>query len=418
MQAGGHDVEDREQRRAGVGRGAIGEVLLGADALGLGDVLDAIDEHREVLGLGAQDALVEHRRRIVEDSAEEGVHELLGDPVAEPARENGPAFVGEVLDRFEVAIGDQPAGIAFGWGQARPDLGDQQTDVVAHRQVGTDAARRGGPAIVAGEDHPEQRVIEVGERRQGIEWALGQGAFAARAGSRRALAGQRTGELHEQLRQFLVVERAVGGERTHAFFRRVVAAAGEDCRDRLNHRSTNRDAAVEPGAHFGQPGAASIDHVGTRLEVARVLGRLAVDDATVGRADHEAGAGVGGCLDQRLHRRGPLLEANRILGQLLGLGAAQRLEVRDEDRTVDPGKIGLGRLVDAAMNRVVGTLKEVGLAVGHQLDRGLASDLDTKVVKPIGGQHHAGADVVFHLDFVGGDEVLAQLESPPRAALI
>ena len=68
---------------------------------------------------------------------------------------------------------------------------------------------------------------------------LGQRAFAAEAGGRRGLAGQAADEIHEQLRQFLVVDRVVHRQRRQAGLRirRVVAPPGQHRVDRQVHRA-------------------------------------------------------------------------------------------------------------------------------------------------------------------------------------
>jgi hypothetical protein len=51
----GHDVEQGLERRAGVLDAAVLQVTPGDALLGLDDVVDAVDEDLQVLGLGAQD---------------------------------------------------------------------------------------------------------------------------------------------------------------------------------------------------------------------------------------------------------------------------------------------------------------------------------------------------------------------------
>ena len=81
-----HDVEQRLERRAGVldacrPRSRPRATRCCASTM----LLHAVGEDRRVLDLGPEDLLGEDRGRVVEHPAEEGVHELGGDAVAEPA---------------------------------------------------------------------------------------------------------------------------------------------------------------------------------------------------------------------------------------------------------------------------------------------------------------------------------------------
>ena len=131
----GHDLEQRPQRRAGVVDRAVLEVL-GAPLLGLGDVLDAIDEGFHVLCLGPEDRLVEDLGGVVKDPAEERPDEFGGDAIAQPAGQDPFALVLEIFHRFEMALADQERRVALLGGQAAPDFGDQQADVVVDPHFG------------------------------------------------------------------------------------------------------------------------------------------------------------------------------------------------------------------------------------------------------------------------------------------
>ena len=79
---------------------------------------------------------------------------------------------------------DQPLRVALVREEPAPDLGDQQADVVVHPVVRADEARGRAEPGVAGEQHGDQRVVEVGRRREGVERPLGERALGA--GARRA----------------------------------------------------------------------------------------------------------------------------------------------------------------------------------------------------------------------------------------
>ena len=151
---------------------------------------------------------------------------------------------------------------------------------------------------------------------------------------------------------------------------------------------------------------------GPELQVARVLGGLAVDQARIGRAGGEALLRLGGRLEQLLHRGRELVELGDAIDDLLHGLRGQRLVVGEE--VVGPGEIGFGLLVQARVDGVVRPLEEALLAVGDELDA--AGDLGGRGgADPLGGDDHGCGDVVFGLDLGRGVEVLADLEGAPLA---
>ena len=110
------------------------------------------------------------------------------------------------------------------------------------RNLSPDVAGGGGECRAGREDEAEQGGIQIVDGQQGVERALGQRAFAAGAGGAGRLAGQAGDEVGEQLRQFLVVDRAVHGERADpaAGFGRIVAAAGQHGVHGIEHRGRRR----------------------------------------------------------------------------------------------------------------------------------------------------------------------------------
>jgi hypothetical protein len=77
------------------------------------------------------------------------------------------------------------------------------------------------------------------------------------------------------------------------------------------------DAAGQAHGGAAQVGLGRREQVGPDLEVAGVLGRLAVDNAGLVRRDEGRGlALLGDLADELLERRGELLEADRVLDEL------------------------------------------------------------------------------------------------------
>ncbi len=415
--AGGHDVEQRTQGRAGFLHAAVVEVALGHLALGLDDVVDAVHEHLEILQFGLENLLGEDLVGIVEDLTQETVHETVGDAVTETTGQHLLAPVLEVLQFFQVAVFDEVLRIALATVQACPDLGHEQAHVVVHAQVRTDVTGRAGVTGVAGENEGDQRVVQVGRWPQRVERTLGESALAAGTGGAGGLAGEGTDEVHEQLGQFLVVDGVVHRQRADAGLGRVVAPAGQHRVHGVAHLLFQRQLAMKAGADLGHVATHGIHQVQPGLQVTRVLGRLAVHEARMGRGDHVLVALVVGFLQQLAHGLGEAAEGHHVfhhLGQFLPL---EGLVVGEEVARL--GHVLLRLLVVAGDHGVVGALEEAVFAVLHQLDAVLVTSLfGTALGHDTGGDHHRGGDVVFHLQLLRGDEVLAHLEHPPLVVAV
>ena len=78
-----------------------------------------------------------------------------------------------------------------------------------------------------------QRVVEIDNRRQRVKRSLGQSAFRTGAGGRRRFAGHAANKLHEQLRQFEIMNGVEHRQRTNGGLGRVIAAPGQDGRYRI-----------------------------------------------------------------------------------------------------------------------------------------------------------------------------------------
>jgi hypothetical protein len=114
----------------------------------------------------------------------------------------------------------------------------------------------------------------------------------------------------------------------------------------------------------------------------------------------------------RFHRLGVLVELHHVLDDRSRLLHRQRLEVRDE--RAGRGQVGFGLRVEAAMNRVVGTLEQQRLAILHQFNAA-DSVLGIEVASAtFARHHHRRGNVVLGLHLVGGMKVRPQLVNAPR----
>ncbi len=312
---------------------------------------------------------------------------------------------------------DQPLRVALVGEQAAPDLGNQQADVVVHPEARADVAGRGAEARVAGEQHGDQRVVEIRGRGERVERPFRERALRARARRAGRRSRERAHVVHEQLGQLLVVDGPVHAERADAFRRPVVPPAREHADHREQHRRVQRQPAVESRAHLRDVAIARARQVRPNLQVARVPGRLAVDQPRLGRADRVPAVGPRGVPGHvRAHRRREGIVQRHLLDDAPRVSRGERLEVRAEEP--GPRHVLLGLAVEAGMDGVVGALEQPELAVLRQLEAGMPVVLAREADEPARRHHHRGGDVVLHLDLVGGDEVLPQLVRPPGAVLL
>ena len=204
----------------------------------------------------------------------------------------------EIADLFQVSVGEQEFGVALVHAHAAPDLGDQQADVVIHAEMRPHIARRSGEARIAGQDERYQGVVQIHHRRQRVEGRLGQRALAAETGGGRGLAGQAANEIHEQLRQFLVMDRAVHRQRRQAGLgiRRAVSSSRQHRVDGKINRPVRGNSARQASGDLSQVEVSRIRQIGPPLQIARVGRARSVDHARVSRRNH-------------MVRRGPLGEA-------------------------------------------------------------------------------------------------------------
>ena len=160
--------------------------------------------------------------------------------------------MGEIRHALEVPIGDQEGRIPLRDAHPAPDLWHEQTDVVIHAGLGPEASGTGQEHGVLGDGQTHEGRIEIVDRRQCIEGALGESSLAASPGRRRGLAGHAGDELHERLRQLHVMDRAITGQRTHSGFGRVVPATRQDGMHRRVHGTIGAQAPRQSSRHGGQ----------------------------------------------------------------------------------------------------------------------------------------------------------------------
>ena len=164
--------------------------------------------------------------------------------------------------------------------------------------------------------------------------------------------------------------------------------------------------------------SARIKQVRPGLEVARVLGRLAIDDARIGIGDEEGGcAGLHIARNHLLHRPRVFVITNGILEDVARVPDGQWLVVGEEISAV--GKIEFGDFVVTAVDGIVRTLEQTVFAVVHEFHPGQL--LRLRVEQPLDkrARHHGRRrDVVLHLDLGRRIEIFAQPEGAPRVLRI
>ena len=200
------------------------------------------------------------------------VHERHGDSIAEAAGEHGAATESEILDLFEISAVNQEARVAFGRPHAAPDFRNQHAHVVIHAKMRADVSGGGGEAVVPCENRRDERVVEINDGPERVEWTLGKRALAAESRGRRRFAREARDALHEKLGQLLIVNRSVHRERgqTSGDVRRTVFAAGQNGSDRKVYRPRCGDIALETRGDPREIGSARSDEVRALLEIARI----------------------------------------------------------------------------------------------------------------------------------------------------
>ena len=147
--------------------------------------------------------------------------------MTEASRQDPTSFEIKVHAFFEEMFLHQKRGVSFRGRHAAPQLRHKQTDVVVHPELGPYVSCGSHISVMPGQQPGYQRVVQVHDRRQSIEWRFGQRAL--RPGSRggRGFAGHAGDEFHEQLRQLEVMDGIENCERAYSRLRRIVATAGQ-----------------------------------------------------------------------------------------------------------------------------------------------------------------------------------------------
>ena len=315
-------------------------------------------------------------------------------------------------------MGQQKSGVALVHAHPAPDLGNQQADVVIHPVMRPYVARRGSESGVPGQDERYQGVVQIHHRRQRVKGGLGKRALAAEAGCRRRLAGQAANEIHEQLRQFLVMDRTVNSERRQTCFgiRRAVSSSREHRVDRQVNRPLRRNSSRQASGDLGQVKFYRILEIGPPLQIPRVRRARSVDQARVGRRNHVVRLGpLDETLQKLLHRLGVLIELDHMFHQGPRRVDRDRLEIGEE---IPPaGDIRLRLRVYSPLDGVVGPLEQQALAVRHQFDARVVV-FGVKVVEGPPWEHDRDRDVILHLHFLGRTKIRPQLVNPPGALRI
>ncbi len=158
-----------------------------------------------------------------------------------------------------------------------------EAHVVIHAHFRADVTGGGDESVVAAKNPRDERVVQINDRRQRVERALGQRAFRTRAGRRGRFACHAADEFHEQFRQFKIMDRVVARERADAGFGRIVAASGQHGIHRRRQNRVRRHPAAQTRARAGGVSFHRLHEVGTFLQVARIFAGLAVNQSRMRR---------------------------------------------------------------------------------------------------------------------------------------
>ena len=200
-------------------------------------------------------------------------------------------------------------------------LRHDQTHVMVHAEFWPDISRRGHIPVMTRQQERDQRIIQVDDRRQGVEGSFCQRSLRTCACRRRRLAGHAANELHEQLRQFHVMDRVVARQGTDAGIGGIVPAARQHRMHRCMHRLAQRHPPLHPRRHLRRITLARIaDQIGSLLQVARIFCRFAVHHSRMRRGDEKFRLPrARDARDQLLHRFRIFVEPDRIFHQIPGV---------------------------------------------------------------------------------------------------
>ena len=176
------------------------------------------------------------------------------------------------------------------------------------------------------------------------------------------------------------------------------------------------DFALETRRDLRQICFARVLQVGPLLQVARILGGLALDQTRMRRRNHVRHRSARNKFpEQILHRPRVFIELGDMRGESRSLIEREWLVIRKERARA--GDIGFRLPIGAAMNGVVRALEKKRFAIEHQLDAGVA-EFRVQAAEAFAWKHDRSGDVVFHLHLVGRMKVRPQLVHAPRTILL
>ena len=120
-------------------------------------------------------------------------------------------------------------------------------------------------------------------------------------------------------------------------------------------------------------------------------------------------------LQQLFHGRGEAIHFRDVIDHGGDPGGGERFVVRDE--SIRTGHVGFGLPVATAIDGLVGTLEEEGLAVGEEFHAGVGG-FWIETGEAGAGDDGGGGDVVFDLDLYRGIEIRPELIDAPGAFLL
>ena len=417
----GHHVKDNLKRRAGIMDRSVLPVIQSGVLLVLGKVLNTIGVDGKVLELRLEHLLGEDDRWVVKHASKELSDELLSDTPSETGGGDGMTLELKVLDTLKETMLDHVLRLALLGLHSAPELGDDHTDVVLDLELGSDPASGTAEAAITGENHRHHAVVEISTGHDGIEGALGKSALRSSTCRGRALASDGADIVHEKLRNLLVVDGIEDAKRSdlHTIedIGRIVPATTDDGTDGKIDRVGGGNFTVESAAELSQVLILRLGNIGTKLQVARILGRLALPDARLGAADTDGTLLVDALVDVALHIISEeFVEVDFVLdiSDLLGVDG---LEVATEQALT--GHIPLGLFVIPWENGIIRTVEEPPLAVLTELEAGVGVVLSSRqTADHVAGNNDGGGDIILHLDLIGRDEVLTKLVGTPITGVL
>src|ERR1035441_5963734 len=225
-----HNMQEGPQRRTSFLTAAIVEITLGDTFVGFNHVLHAVGEDVVILCLGSKHLLGKDRMRVMEYAPEETEDESLRNAITKTTGEHLLAAVLEVPALLKVAMLNQKLRVALFHAHAAPDFRDEQADIVIDPDIRTNIPGGRDEYVVPRQQQRDQRVVQVDDRGKRVEWPLRQRSLGAGTRGGRRFARHAANKSHEQLGQFLIMNRVEHRQRANRWigFWWIVAAPGQD----------------------------------------------------------------------------------------------------------------------------------------------------------------------------------------------